>query len=99
MPGSLKESTGESRPGVSQEWTASPALRREGPELAPKVQNSESHKSWSMTVAFAPIAGLGRGTVNGNVRLWGNYRQQRLGNGRSYKRLNRKSTRSLFSEQ
>jgi len=71
MPGSLKESTGESRPGVSQEWTAKSRLRREGPELAPKVQTLKGHKSWVMTVAFAPNRrALAAGPVNGNVRLW-----------------------------
>jgi serine/threonine-protein kinase len=71
-PGSHKESIGESRAGVSQEWTgAKPRLRREGPALAPKVQNLKGHKGWVMTVAFAPNRrALAAGPVNGNVRLW-----------------------------
>lgn len=71
-PGSLKESSGETRVGFTQEWTgAGKSPRREGPEIASKVQNLKGHKSWVMTVAFAPNRrALAAGPVNGNIRLW-----------------------------
>jgi serine/threonine-protein kinase len=72
IPQPIKESRGESRAGVSQEWTGGTSrLRREGPELPPKVQSLKGHNSWVMTVAFAPNRrALAAGPVNGNVRLW-----------------------------
>jgi serine/threonine-protein kinase len=58
--------------GFTQEWTGAKAkTRREGPELATRVQNLKGHKGWVMTVAFAPNRrALAAGPVNGNVRLW-----------------------------
>ncbi len=72
VPETAKETSGDTRGGFTQEWTGAKApARREGPELAPVVQNLKGHKSWVMTVAFAPNRrALAAGPVNGNVRLW-----------------------------